>query len=893
MTCTRCKLHATCRSVCVPPTRGTNTDVLVVSDMPTPIGDRKGRAGVGRKAKMILGMLEDVGVKGAVYTHAVRCRKPEGKKPARSEVETCYKHLHQLIKKNKPKYVLLLGSTALQAITGEGGITKYRGKPFIKRGIVYLPTLHPSDVIKNPKHWGKLRKDIELFGKILEFGGIPKERDLNLRLILEKGEVDEMMENIHGLVSWDLETTGLYPWHKDAKINCIGICTEDTQWILPVEHRDSPFLDDWDWLLGVIQKIGSKFEDCLTVAHNGKFDVLWMLVHFKVRWPLHYDTMLAHCLIDENDFHSLDHLSRIHCDAPDYDIPLAAKTGDCPLEQLAEYCAHDIFYTRQLHFVMESEFKRDPQLKVIFTKMLMPLSDVYVDIENNGVFIDVPQMNEAEKVLRKMVGEAKETLSEYGNINWNSNPQLGKLLFEDLGLPVIKTTSSGNASCDESVLKALDHPVCSALLNYRKVSKQLDGFIEGWKPFLHRSRLHPSFRIVGARTGRTSCADPNLQQTPRDPRIRNLVTAPPGWLFVEVDLSQIEVRVVAELSQDRELLFAYRTGQDVHLRTALAMFHHGGEYELVFETAEQLLLRYGVNASQEALSAVRSVFELSGHTSTGKAILDAVSRSQRAYSSVRAAVSEHVLNPSQELLDAAVAYRNEIVQKPKTTRDALDLDDCVFLCAWSGAGEVQAINKEWKQHRTRAKALVFGLIYGMGWRTLIQSAKNDYDVELTEREAKAFRKLFFQLYADLEPWHEKQRKFVRRHGYVRSLSGRKRRLPDATKWGDSPQKGMAERQAINTPVQSFANDMNFMAMLEIREEFSRRKVVLTGTVHDSIHMWVRKKHIREVIPRILEIMSHPKMLDELGIKLGVPIEAEAEIGPWGSGKEYSEWLTTQ
>jgi len=201
-----------------------------------------------------------------------------------------------------------------------------------------------------------------------------------------------------------------------------------------------------------------------------------------------------------------------------------------------------------------------------------------------------------------------------------------------------------------------------------------------------------------------------------------------------------------------------------------------------------------------------------------------------------------------------------------------------------------AANKAWKENRKRAKAINFGYVYGMWWKKFQIYARDNYGVKVTDAEAEASRTFFFQLYPGLVTWHNDQKNFARRHGYVTTLSGRKRRLPDARGDWDDPRTKEALRQAINSPVQGFGNDLCLMAALQLTEEFDLSKVKGVGTIHDAVLAYVRKKYVNQVVTRLLEIMSHPAMLDTLGIKLRVPIEAEAAIGPWSQGVSLERWV---
>lgn len=199
------------------------------------------------------------------------------------------------------------------------------------------------------------------------------------------------------------------------------------------------------------------------------------------------------------------------------------------------------------------------------------------------------------------------------------------------------------------------------------------------------------------------------------------------------------------------------------------------------------------------------------------------------------------------------------------------------------------VNKHWKEKRKQAKAVNFGFLYGMGAKKFCEYAKLKYDWEVSIREAEAIREAFFQTYCMLPPWHERQRSMVKIDGFVRSLSGRKRRLPGI--W--SPDRSMmaeCERQAINSPVQGCIGDLKVMGMLDIYHNLqiptNGEKLRIKAEVHDSILMWVKTECLDEMLPLIKNSMERPSWLNQFGIKLPVPIVADLEIGVWGAGKTW-------
>jgi DNA polymerase I-like protein with 3'-5' exonuclease and polymerase domains len=739
------------------------------------------------------------------------------------------------------KYVVIVGNTPLQLVTGKAGISKLRGKPIKQDGYFFLPMNNPGIIRHDDKQETLLNADLQFLDDMVQFGGIPETKELDFRIVMCDDDIDEMLEDLKGAVSYDIETTQLYPWqtqhlniktgewvkNPDPKIVSIGFGTARHQWCIPVNHPQSP------WTQAEVEEMLDEINECrndfMLIAHNGKFDLLWTWVHLGVKWEVDFDTMLAHYLLDENMRHGLKYLAQVYCGAPDWEIDLTEKQGtNVPLKRHCKYLAHDLYYTRKLRYVFGKMLKDDLEVKRVFDKIMMPCANLFIEVEYDGVFVDIDQFDEAEEVLREQyetaLAELKEWEPEYvidakgkeQPFNWGSPVQLAKLLFEDLGIKPLDRTAAGNPSTSESVIQRLDHPCTNALLRFRAAKQQLSFFIDGWKPFLHKQSrgyyLHPSFKLHGTVTGRLSCEHPNLQQVPRDPRIRSLISAEKGWTLIQCDLSQAELRIAAELARERNMIHAFNNGIDVHWLTAIREIARGGGLvEPVMVTAKKL------NGSK------------------------------------------------------------------------LSYSDAIELLIKAGHEACIEVNGEWKEYRKKAKAVNFGYLYGMWWKKFKIYARDNYGVIISDEEAEASRVTFFDNYPDLEPWHKRQRKYVRRHGYVKSLSGRKRRLPEARSADDTPERRAAERQAINSPVQSFANEVNLMAAIQLRKEYGRDVVKICGTVHDSVLFRVRNDMVEEVYYRVLEIMRWPELMDEFDIEMSVPIEADGEIGPWGKGKPFNKW----
>jgi uracil-DNA glycosylase family 4 len=912
--CTLCKLHKTAEFVCLYGQGPQPCDIMIIGEAPGKREDGHGRPFVGRSGKLLEASLAEIGIRRQdVYiSNAVHCRPPENRKPSKAEIKICKRYLDDEIRRVNPKFILTLGNTPLESLTGSGGIKKRRGKPFELDGRVIVPTYHPAAVLYDPTNEYHFKRDLEKFREVVAFGGIPYEKAVDYVVVDTWSKVEDMLEALRGTVSSDCETSGLYPWAEDAHIVTVGFGTRDKQWILPCKSSS------WDmpWskteMVSILDRVAERLEHCVLVGHNWKFDRLWLRVTYGVDIRADFDTMLAHYAIDENKRHGLDTLAQFYFGAPDWDVPLKLKQGlEGKFSDHCLYLAQDLYYTRKLRFRLQKEFDKDWKTERIFKRIIMPCADLFSQVEWRGVYIDVGKFDVAEAYLKEEMAKAEKELKKYGDINWGSPKQVGDLLYGKLKIKCPEKTKKGSNSTSESALKQIDHPCVAALLKFRGAKQQLSFFIEGWKPYLVNGRLHPSFKLHGTVTGRLSCENPNLQQVPRDPRIRTLITAPEGWTLLEADLSQIELRIAAELSGDPELVYCFSHEVDVHWRTMINSVNSdaGGYAKDVIKTVELYCLQRGLSADRTSTEVLSRVWE---EIKTGEKPQEWLQscfkdgEDKEAWCREWGKSGERVerlmerRNPTlasekvpQGLLRKLQEYAAHIASSHKRRPGRLEpikLSHALPLMSRIGPSIATELHTVWKEGRKKAKAVNFGFVFGMWWKKFKIYARDNYDVKLTDSEAMKAREDFFKLYRSLEGWQRAQKRFAHENGYVESLAGRKRRLLDAMLYDDTPSRAEAQRQAINSPVQSFANELNLMAALQLREEFPTNVLYIVGTVHDAILIEVKNEYVEQVYTRLLEIMSWPKMLDEFEIEFGVPIEAEAKLGPWAGGVNIKKWL---
>lgn len=776
MECKECRLYQGAQNPCIGGNGPSPCDILIVGEAPGYYEDQGGKPFQGRAGTMLTELLQAANLSRdqVRITNAVRCRPSDNRTPTMSEIAACRPHLEEEIAQVRPRFILLLGSTAFKSALNRSGVTKHRGAIFQKGGISYLVTLHPAALFRQPQQIPWVRADFERFGLLVR-GQL--EQELNWSLVNSPSALRACLTELSNspFITFDFETNSLNPCAPDSVIRCLGLATEGHEWVIPLEYPGS-FLEGrvqdqekvLEWVYQVMR--GKKI-----IGHNGKFDCKWFTTRIHSTPQLTFDTMLASHLLDENSPHGLKPLSRMHFRAPEYDIPQPVNPEEVPLVKLAKYCAYDVHYTTRLYLKQRKDLEAEPHLRRIFTKLVMPLSRMLTQSELWGVYVDPERFPEALQASNLKVGSCLEELNALAPypVNWNSSQQVARLLYsprpDGLGLDIIETTAKGAPSTAEGVLTRLHHPVVDKLLEYRGLIK-LNQFLHGWKDNLGGDHhLRPTFKIHGTVTGRLSCADPNLQQVPRDPFVRSLITAPPGWVFVEADYSQVELRVAAMVANESTLIQLFQTGQDPHRRTAATIM----------------------------------------------------------------GVPEEEVNKAQ---------------------------------------------------RKAAKAVNFGFLYGMGAAKFRDYAREKYQVELTENEAREYRQRFFDLYSGLPSWHERQRRLARKYKYVRTLLGRKRRLPDIDSM-DSFLRAEAERQAINSPVQGTATDFNAFSAIRIHKELPQDAVRVLGLVHDAILMVVREDRQEEMLPLIHEIMVDRKTIERVfRTKIPVPLEVEVSVGPWGAGK---------
>lgn len=321
------------------------------------------------------------------------------------------------------------------------------------------------------------------------------------------------------------------------------------------------------------------------VGQNFKFDSLFLAVQLGIDVkPVVFDTMLASFLHDPERTHNLEDLAVRHLgvakaltfDALTRDGRRRRRMSDVDLEDLARYSAEDADLTLRLYKVL-SRTLREEGLLGLHERIDLPMSRILAAMERTGVRVDAERLRRLSEEFGAEMAELERRIHEAAGVvfNVNSTKQLQEVLFGRLGLRQVKRTKTA-LSTDNEVLEelAVEHPVPRLLLEYRSLAKLKNTYTDRLPEMVHpvTGRIHTSYNMTAAVTGRLSSSNPNLQNIPvKDAtgrRIREAFVPEPGWVMVSADYSQIELRVLAHLSEDATLVASFRNGEDIHERTA-------------------------------------------------------------------------------------------------------------------------------------------------------------------------------------------------------------------------------------------------------------------------------------------------------------------------------------
>lgn len=598
----------------------------------------------------------------------------------------------------------------------------------------------------------------------------PQQTEKNYETILTSKQLDNWVEKLTNsdLIAFDTETNNVDHFHAQLVGISFSVSANNACYI-PINHHylgvpKQLALDE------VISKLKPVFENknIKKVGQNVKFDYA-ILANYGINVQgIAYDTMLESYVLNSNDHHDLDNLAHkhLHVKKISYDeltkIDKKKLTIDqIDIEKTTRYASEDADLTLMIHHKLWPELKQNPKLADLFNHIELPLAIILANMERTGVLIDESQLRQYSKDIQLKLNQLEQQIHELAGEKFNiaSPKQLQVILFEKNQLPIIRKTPKGAPSTNEEVLSELanDYELPRLILEYRGLAKLKNTYTDKLplmiSPVDHR--VHTNYNQIGTVTGRLSSNYPNLQNIPvrneEGRKIRQAFIAPKGYKIVSADYSQIELRIMAHLSRDKNLLDAFINDKDIHRFTASEIL--------------------------------------------GKAEQDVTS-----------------------------------------------------------------------EERRRAKAVNFGLIYGMSAFGL------SGQINIPINEAKFYIDRYFERYPGVEKYMENTRQLASEKGYVETLSGRRLYLPKINS-SSGLEKRAAERAAINAPMQGTAADIIKSAMIAVNDYIKTQEnnVRMVMQVHDELVFEVKEEHLATICKQIQTIMENCYQLD-------IPLKVDVGYG---------------
>lgn len=591
-------------------------------------------------------------------------------------------------------------------------------------------------------------------------------------LILTTGDFAKLLDRLKKTNNFvfDLETTSID--YLEAKIVGWVFLLDLESFYIPVGHDylDAPQQLDFDFVLDSLKEVLQN-NNIAKIGQNLKYDS-HVLANYSIDLTnIVDDTMLlSYCLNSAATRHNMDDLSEFYLKHKTIHFEDVAGKGkkqigfnQVSIDNAMAYACEDVIITHKLAQVLKGKIVKHPKLFKLYQKLEIPLIKILMKMERNGVMIDVKTLHSQQVLICEQIQKIKQQAFEITqeSFNLDSPKQLQQILFSDEGLALAprKKTPKGAPSTNEEALKLLEHPLVDCILSYRTLAKLNSTYLEALPKQISAKtkRLHTSYHQAAVLTGRLSSSNPNLQNIPirtvEGSAIRRAFIAPSGFKIVAADYSQIELRIMAHISQDSALIEAFAQDKDIHKITASTVFNVG---------------------------------------------LNDVSKNQR--------------------------------------RDA--------------------------------KAINFGLIYGMSAFGLAKQINTSRTI------AKEYIEMYFNTYPGVAQYMNKIKQKAIDNGFVETIRGRRVYFPQL-KSSNKMLKQHALRSAINAPMQGSSADIIKQAMLDIdnwiTQETNKADIKMIMQVHDELVFEVKDEKVDDFSQKIQNLMQNV-------CQLSVPLKVDVGVG---------------
>ena len=451
-----------------------------------------------------------------------------------------------------------------------------------------------------------------------------KASNADYKTILELSELDDWLGDISTTKPLAIHVETNMSDYMEASLVGLSLCqTEGNSSYIPLAHDydDVPDQLDTDTVVGKLKPL---LRDIEIVAHDSKFAVS-ILAKYGIDLSVSFDTMLASYVLNSvGSRHDLDDLALRHAGLHKTRYEDIAGKGakqlsfnQLDIKTAREYAAEVADVALQLSSILKGKLEAEPTLASVMNEIEIPLVEILSHVERNGVLLDThllkTQSGELNKRMHELQQEAYGLAGE--EFNLSSPKQLQNIFFNKLELPILKKTPKGQPSTAEPVLQelALDYPLPRVILEYRSLSKLKSTYTDQLPKQVNAStsRVHTSYRQAVATTGRLSSTDPNLQNIPirteEGRRVRKAFVAPDGYLLVAADYSQIELRIMAHLSEDPGLVDAFNKNLDIHRATAAEVFGIPVEEVKDYQRRSAKAINFGLIYGMSAFGLARQL----------------------------------------------------------------------------------------------------------------------------------------------------------------------------------------------------------------------------------------------------------------------------------------------
>lgn len=601
-------------------------------------------------------------------------------------------------------------------------------------------------------------------------------------IVNNKNKFEELINNLNKskYFSFDTETTSLNHMHAELvglSFACGNSSNDITAYYIPINHvdADSNKIKEQLNLDFVINKITNIFnnKNIIKIAQNLKYDLnILKKYNINIASPIADTMLLSYVYNSVSNRHNLDDLAEKYLNHSNIKYEDIAGKGakqicfsQVDIDKAGNYACEDADITLQLYVLFNNYLNQSENKKLlnIYNTIEIPLIPILAKMEHKGILLNTEILSKQSKELEKKLEDLSNNIYKTADsvFNIDSTKQLQEILYNNLKLPILQKTPKGQPSTAESVLQdlSLDYPIAKDILDYRSLRKLKSTYTDKLPQQIDQKtkRIHTSFHQAVTSTGRLSSSDPNLQNIPirteEGRKIRKAFIADKNFVLISSDYSQVELRIMAHLSQDESLLAAFKNDKDIHSHTASEIFN-------------------------------------------------------------------------------------------------IDIKDVS------------------SEHRRHAKAINFGLIYGMSAFGLAKQLGID------RHSAQEYIDLYFARYPGVKSYMNNIKKFAEKHGYVETLFGRRLYLPDIRS-SNFQRRTAAERLAINAPMQGTAADIIKKAMILVDEQFNKHELInkayLILQVHDELIIECHADYIIQVQDLIINSMQD-------AAKLSVPLKVSCNIG---------------